>query len=420
MNPLRGRVLYVSYEFPAITETFVRREFRELHDLGIDVRAVALRPPSDPAGLGEDAQLMDKCLYLGQVGLVRGVRSLVLALLRHPMRGSSAVWLLLTGRTKPIRRWWSYAAHLLTAAVAVESIDMTETDFIHAHFAAGPASIAMFMSVLSGVPFGVTAHAYDLYAEQIALAHKLRRAAVFVTISEFNRRWLISEFGRIAEAVGVVRMGVDLDEFAMEARSEVVAGRIVSAGRLEEKKGHDTLIRACSELRRRGVEYQCAILGAGSLRVELQALVCSLGLQDEVELVGSCSVSAVRDALRTASVSALACKVAKNGDMDGIPVFLMESLALGVPVVSTTVSGIPELVDDRVGVLVSPDCPSELADALQLLLTHGTVAFQLGAAGRMRVQDEFDSKVNARRFASMVLDVVSRRRSAVPAARRSC
>ena len=232
-------------------------------------------------------------------------------------------------------------------------------------------------------------------------------ADLFITISDYNRRTLLDRYGVLAEKVEVVHCGVrsgdgdgtgdDVGDQAQAAgaRPEKTRGSrppmIVAVARLSEKKGHDILITACALLRDRGVPFRCRIVGGGEREAELQALVAGLNLDDFVELVGPLDHADAIRVLASADLGALACRVAADGDQDGIPVSLMETMALGIPVVSTKVSGIPELVHDgQNGIVVQPDDPAAFADALAALLDDANLRHEYGAAARHTVKQEFD------------------------------
>ncbi len=170
----------------------------------------------------------------------------------------------------------------------------------------------------------------------------------------------------------------------------------MAIGRLTEKKGHDTLIRACAVLRERGCDLRCRIVGGGELDGALRSLIHELRLDATVELLGPHDHTETLRLLGSARISALACRIASDGDRDGIPVSLMESMAMAIPTVSTAVSGIPELIDDgETGLLVASDDPGALADAVERLLTDEALATRLARSGRAKVEREFDADTNA-------------------------
>ena len=403
-------VLYVAYEFPSLTQTFVYREVEQLSRLGARVRVISLRRPSEDIGPYDEARrAIDQVDYVGYVSPVAGLGHLVSLLFTKPAAVLRSVGQLFAP-VSPLRLRLPFVFHLLQACYIVRTYDVTQFDLIHAHFAAGPGSIALFMSTLSGVPFGITAHAYDLFEDQVVLRAKLRHAALFVTISEFNRSWLRRRFGADAESVSVVRCGVDIAQLSLE-RTEVVRvdHRIVAVGSLNLKKGHDVLIRACGILRDQGRPFDCRIVGAGSEHHNLMALISELHLELNVTLVGALPQEAVRREIAQAEVSVLACRQSPSGDMDGIPVALMESMAMGAAVVSTTVSGLPELISSETnGLLVAPESPEQLASALARLLSDGALRARFAGEGIRTVRESFDLCANSAKLLALMESAVAK------------
>ena len=222
----------------------------------------------------------------------------------------------------------------------------------------------MYTSAISGISFTVTSHANDIFEHGLILARKAARAKYFITISEFNRRFL-KKINITDNQIRVVRCGVDLKfEGIKKEQSDKI--RICSLGRLVEKKGMPTLIEAVAILKRRGVFVNLSIAGDGPEKDKLADMVNELGVDDCVQLIGALENRDVGPWVSKHDIFALACQKDRNGDMDGIPVVLMEAMMLGVSVVSTRISGIPELViDGETGLLVEPQDPEALANAIE-------------------------------------------------------
>ena len=400
-------VLYICYESPRLSETFITNEFLTLRRSGLGVRLLAMYP-SDATGLGTaELALKAEVLCIGRPGVLAGLVGLCQALARRPGRTGRAL-LRLARSEAPPRRWLAYASHLLYACHVARRVDLSDVGLFHAHFATGPASVAMFLGLLTDKPYTVVAHAYDIYRDRMALGLKIETAAAFVTISDENRRWLIERYGDPARAVRVIHCGVDTKTLAItgDAARRAEPPLIAAVGRLDAKKGHDTLIRACGLLRDMGATFVCDIVGAGKRRAELEALVAELGLEEQVRLAGPLPHEETLRLTATASVAALACRHMADGDRDGIPVSLMEAMGLGVPVVSTRVSGIPELVHDgEDGLLVDPDDAGALAEAVGALLGDDVRRRAFGEAARRTVERDFDLAKTARTMRALLESV---------------
>ncbi len=269
--------------------------------------------------------------------------------------------------------------------------------------------MAWLASTITGLPFSFTGHAKDLYTEELnpagLLARKTAAARFVVTCTEANRTHL--EALGTGTPVHVVYHGLstdftDLTEGALD-RVPPPTLRILGVGRLVPKKGFDTWVEACALLRDAGVPFHAVIAGeSGESEAQVRALVAARGLADVVQITGPLTAAQLFAHYRTASVMSLACRVTDDGDRDGIPNVLVEAMACGTPVVSTAVSGIPELVQDGVtGLLVPPEDPAALATAWRRVADDPALAARLSAAGRDTVLERFDGDRLAGRLADL-------------------
>lgn len=396
------RVLYFVSLFPCWSETFIVREIRELLELGVDVRIVSLKHPREALVQADSHALINRVTYpmRWQTAFVRVLRQVV----RHPLLEAGALLSLTrhflrtpTALAKSLVVWWRTLALL-------PSIRAMAPDHLHAHWATYPSTAAMLASRRLGVAFSFTAHAHDIFLEDHLLAAKMRQAAFGVTISDFNRRFLTERVSPIAhECMRVVHCGV-----APAAYEYQPAGReadlIVAVGRLDAIKGFEFLVDACAILARHGQGFSCRILGEGPLRDGLQRRIDDAGLRHCVLLVGAQPQEQVRRDLLRATVFVLPSVVTPRGDRDGIPVSLMEAMAVGVPVVSTRVSGIPELVVDGVtGLVVEPGDAAALAQAMARALCEPTALLPMVREARRRVESDFDVSKEARKLHDAIL-----------------
>jgi len=370
------RVLHLVSLFPCWSETFIVREIDALLRQGVEVRILSLKHPSEKLVHPQAQQLQDRVTYPPAVGVafvrvareVLGAPRLQVRILGLIVRSLGTAPLAFV---KTLVTWWR-------ALAVAQELRRDRPDLLHAHWATYPSTAAWILSEALGTPFSFTSHAHDIFVEDHILREKLLRASFAVTISEFNRQTLREQFGpRAVRELHVIRCGVSVDEFEYrpEGREQ---GYILTVARLEEIKGLPYLVKACLLLRDRGVAVRCDIVGEGRLRREIEALIVRNGLRQVVRLRGALDQREVRELFYRASVFALPCVVTRRGDRDGVPVVLMEAMAAGVPVISTSVSGIPELVRDGVnGRLVAPGDPVALADAIQSLLGDPTLSARL-------------------------------------------
>jgi glycosyltransferase involved in cell wall biosynthesis len=398
------RVLYVVSLFPCWSETFIVREIETLVAAGADVRILSLKSPSERMVHPEAERLLARVRH--PLGLGAALVARARALARHPGAVLPVVARIAAAlATRPAE----LAKSLAAVGRALEHLDWIrefDPDVVHAHWATYPSTAAWALSKALGKPFGFTCHAHDIFVHDHLVGQKIEAADVPVTISRYNVEWLAEHRTPLARSrLRVVHCGVDLSVIPFQR-----AGRdrdlVLAVGRLDVIKGFDVLVDALGELRRQGRRVRCRIIGEGPLEADLRAAIARHGIGDTVELVGAQPQAAVREALRAATVFALPCVVAPTGNRDGIPVALMEAMACGAPVVSTRVSGIPELIEDGLeGILVPDRDPPALAAALARLLDDPALAAGLASAARAKVEREFDAAREARKLMEHFVNV---------------
>jgi glycosyltransferase involved in cell wall biosynthesis len=282
---------------------------------------------------------------------------------------------------------------------------------LHGTFGTRTTTLACVTAMLSGRDYSFTTHAYDIYRPNPSLVWKTNGARFMRTISQFNKRYIEDVYrGTEPSKVRVVYLGVDTALFCPQAPNGKPPGpvRLLAVGNLIEKKGHAVLVRACRLLLDQGYRFHCAIIGEGEQHDAIQQEVARLGLTGHVELLGGRTHDEVRRQLQQSQVFVLPCVDARNQneDLDGIPVALMEAMAQGVPVVSTTISGIPELIEDGVsGLLVPEKDEARLAGALGQLIRDKDLRAALGSGGRRRIEDRFDLAANVKRLAGLYREI---------------
>lgn len=283
-----------------------------------------------------------------------------------------------------------------------DSLSRRPPDRIHCHFAWEPAAVAMFASRLLGVPWSLTVHAADIFTPRRPglVRLMLEQARPLFTISDFDRDFIAGRWGASLGARTVVsRLGIDTGGLPPWTGS---GSRTIwcTASGLAEKKGVEVLLGACALMREELAGWRCVIAGSdreGAVLGRCRDLASSMALDGLVEFPGALPSREVLAGTAGAAAAVLPCVKAASGDMDGIPVALIEAMGMGVPVVSTRLSGIPELIEDGVsGVLVEPGDPERLAGAIRALLRDPVAAASLGRAGRARVEERFAASNHAR------------------------
>lgn len=394
------RVVYVVSLFPCWSETFIVREINELITAGVDVRIVSLKHPCEEMVQSDAKPLLDRVMYPAPrlagslAALSEVVRRPGLAL-REISRMTAALAAEPAKLVKSLVTWWR-------ALALVSPVRALKADRLHAHWATYPTTAAQSLAPRLGLPFSFTCHAHDIFVERHFVGSKLAEAAFAVTISRFNVDYLTQQVGPVAQQklkvvhCGVVPTQIPYVPFDSDARE---SGLIVSVGRLDAIKGFETLVDACAALARDEQPFRCVLIGEGPLRAKLQSRIDAAGIASQMTMPGAQPAESVRALLAQASVFVLPSRVTPEGDRDGIPVALMEAMAAGTPVVSTTVSGIPELIESgQHGLLVAPDEPAALATAINAQLQQSVQAGQMAAAARQRIEANFDVAIETARL----------------------
>lgn len=394
--PLR-RVVYVVSLFPCWSETFIVREIDALIESGVDVRIVSLKPPSETLVQRDADALLERVRHPGS-WLAAIAALLATAACRPLVLARILTHILADGWRTPVVALKSLAA-LLRALEQVAWLRDYDPDLIHAHWASYPSTAAWALARLLDKPFGFTCHAHDIFIECQLLARKIDEAAVAVTISRYNIDWLQANVtANATQRLKVVHCGVDMLDVPWQPDGRDSC-RILAVGRLDPIKGFDVLVDALARLQRSGVDFSCRLVGSGPLDAALREQARRLGVADRIEFAGAQPQDVVRGWMREATLFVLPSQIAGDGNRDGIPVALMEAMASGCAVLSTHVSGIPELVEDGIGgLLVGARDAEALAEALQRLLHDGEMRLRLATHARKRIENDFDSRTEAARL----------------------
>ncbi|MFH0964902.1 MAG: glycosyltransferase family 4 protein [Planctomycetota bacterium] len=414
-------VLFIHHTFPGLTATFVYREAKALERCGTALEHLALRRPRSEAVSAEARGFLDRTRYAEGIARPLFWAKVVGGFLRAPGRTLGIFAKLLatprTGGRGTARAILNLARGLYAAQFAGSR---RRIGHIHAPFSTDVATIAMVASEVAGVPWSFSSHtAFD----DRHLNEKVRSARFVRSISGFDRDRLIARTdGRHGGKIHVVHCGVEPGEwrFAPKART-AEPPMVFSVGTLQEKKGHAVLIEAMRGLADRGAGAKLVIAGGGDLREELRRKIDELGPAQQVELVGALPNEEVRALYDRADVFALASIVARNGDLDGIPVVLMEAMAHGIPCVSTRVSGIPELIEDgREGVLAEPGDCAGIARGIERLLSDAALRETVARNARRKIENEFNLERNAAKLAELFRQELAKRQRprSVPVVKR--
>jgi len=394
------RVGYVTKKFPRFSETFIVNEVLAQEELGTEVIVTSRRLPDDGRFHPSVSRLRNAVRYLSEGrsdALDQALRTYGAEVEDCFDRIPDALRFVRSHRLlSPLG--------LIAEAITLVAVARRERlAHLHAHFATDATTVAYLANLLSGIPYSFTAHAKDLYREGIELSlfrAKVDAARFVVTVCDANVQHITTHLAP-GSATPILRLynGVDLQLFSPGAENLQNQRKIVAIGRLVPKKGFEVLVDAAAELASRGSAFELEILGDGELMPSLRARIAELGIGEHVKLLGALPQNQVVEHLQAAAIGTLPCVVDSDGNRDALPTSLLESMGCGLPVVSTPVGGVPEIVvDGETGLLVPPGDANSLALALQSLLDAPRRARAMGAAARRRAEDLFDLRRNSRRL----------------------
>ena len=399
---------YLLKTFPKLSETFILNEILELERQGLNLHIFSLRPPQDTYNHPAVTQINAPITYIPSM-LPQSdpqVEQVLLEARQELMQSNQAGnWEEATefhtcrSEEKELNELWQ-AGYL---AREIQRLGITH---LHVHFANIPTATAELVQKICGISYSITAHAKDIYLTQPeALDRRMTKAEFVLTCTDFNRKHL-SKLSTSDTPIYLAYHGIDLTRFTLErssltksarspSQAQPVPIRLLSIGRFCEKKGFYYLLNACCFLRAKGLPFTCTIVGYGPMQDRIEQWIHDYQLDGVITLAGKLTQDQVVEQYRQSNVFVLPCIVTEDGDRDGIPNVLLEAMAMGLPVVSTNISGIGELVQsERNGLLVSERNIEDLAIALERLIHNPALRSRLGKAGQYTVCQKFALEQN--------------------------
>ncbi len=383
-------IAYVFERFPSFGQTFCYREVAEIERQGAKLRLYSIRRPTDEPEQDWDEELVRRVHYLPE-------EKLLLPEAGRTLRSEKV----LAGARRTVEKWGRQPDFLrLYQAIYIGvRLEQSGCRRVHVHFAGMASRTAYWIKQFFGIPYSFTAHANDIFAPRhfaISLDKVVAAADAIVAVSDYGASFLKQRYADSAGKVTRIYNGVDLSQFRAADFSQTIPS-VISIGRLIEKKGFGDLIDACALLKTDTRDFTCQIIGEGPLDSALRARISRLGVDDCVKLMGPCSQTKIREMLANATVFVLPCTKEQNGGMDNLPTVIMEAMAAGLPVVSTAVAGVPEMVDDgRTGLLVPERDPKALAAAIDDVISNPADARRLGSNGRTVAREKFSIETSVR------------------------
>ena len=398
--------------YPRISETFISNEILLLESLGFNIHIISMRHPRESFSHASIKKIKARVDYLPSSImnniLPLGFHNVMLALKKpgvyfKALKKAGVRWL----RTRKS----ATLKHLLQAGYLVHKY-LPGKNIIHfqAHFAHSPTSVALFSSMLSGVPFSFFAHAKDIYTSHPAqLKEKIDMAKFVVTCTKYNQRHLSELAGNSATPLFCVYHGINLDYFSPKINNTscTTPYKLLTVARMTEKKGLATIYHALTVLKDKGIEFKHTLIGQGDDEEKVIKLIEKLDLQNETELCGTLTHEDVIKYYDQSDLFVLGCQIAENGDRDGIPNVMAESMAMDLPVVATNVSGLPEFLEDRIsGMMVPPKDYKALAFAMETILKDDKLRKKVTLEARNRIIKSFNNKILVKDLAQVYCDMI--------------
>lgn len=393
--PVLGMILK---GYPRISETFILNEISLLEELGLSIHIFSMRRPRESFSHSIVKRIKARVDYLPETFLT----SLPLLLPPNLLLAAKSPESYKAAFTSACRRFlrskkMATFKHFFQAGYLVEKLlPESNISHFHAHFAHSPTSVAFFANLLCGIPFSFTAHAKDIYTSNPdQLAEKMDMAKFVVTCTEYNKNYLSRIADSSKQSVYRIYHGIDIELFSNSNVniSPKPPYRILTVSRLTAKKGLPTVFRALGILRDKGISFQHTLIGDGEDRKEILELVKSLKLGSNTRWLGAQTQDVVIEEYSNSDIFVIGSEIAASGDRDGIPNVCVESMAMGIPVVATRVSAIPELIEnEKTGLLVEPGNPAEMAIAMERLLTDQKLRKDVIHSARQRVCHDFNNR----------------------------
>ncbi|ABR73440.1 colanic acid biosynthesis glycosyltransferase WcaL [Actinobacillus succinogenes] len=393
-NTQQSSPLYIGYvlkRYPRFSETFVVNEILAHERAGTKIDIFALGPV-------QETHFQD---------VISQVRAPVYRL-TDKQRNAESLWALFRNGFAQLPDFAGKLSkatgsiHEVAQAIQIAlEIQKNGIQHLHAHFGTQAATVARQAAIFAGIGYTFTAHAKDIYyqyEESTELAAKMRDSSATVTVSDYNLAYLREQYGEDASKVVRIYNGMDLNKFPYLPYIRRKP-HILAVGRLVAKKGFHILLEALALLKQQKIDMSCTLVGAGILQTKLEEQIKALAIEDVVSMVGPMPQQDIIRIMQQANMVVAPCVISDDGDRDGLPTVLLESMALGTPVISTQVAGIPELVkDNETGLCVTSQNPQLLADAIKRLLGDRRLCQTLSKNGRALIEREFDEDRNAARL----------------------
>jgi glycosyltransferase involved in cell wall biosynthesis len=389
------KTAYILLWFPKPSETFVFREVMNLWKFGLPLKVFTLYGEITQGLSEEMASVSDRVERLG-ISHAKSIHRHFLYWWKRDRRLTAEVLGTLSfdrwsGPEKTGENLWAFFCGFALA----RRFEEEGIEHIHAPWASGPATAAWTASRLTGIPFSFTGRAWDIFTRDEGLPDKLKAATLVRSETGYNIGYLGELLGGDTSKIHLTYNGIPLTARGESPVPMVPPYKLLALGRFVGKKGYEYLLEACGILQDEGVDLHLNLVGDGPLRSKLEKLAQKTGIRERVSFPGFLSYDRVSELFHSADIFVMPSVVYSNGDRDGIPTVIMESLMHRVPVIATDVSGIPEVIEDRVtGLLIPPRDSAAIAEAVRTMISDRDAALATAERGRSKVREQFDPERN--------------------------
>ena len=396
-----AKLAYLTSQYPAASHTFIRREIAGLRNLGWTIETFSIRPPGpDETRSDADRSEYDRTTYILKQPVLAFLSAHLGMLLSRPADYLKTLGLALSHRPPGARGLFLACAHFAESILLAKELQRLDVRHLHNHFANSAATVGLLASRLLGIGWSFTMHGISEtdYPAGMLLGRKIEAADFVVCVSWFGRAQGMRLVGPEQwDKMQVVRCGIPLDNLPLRKPESPAEKAIVCVGRLSPEKGQAGLLEAFATVRTKHLGTSLVLAGDGPDRANLEAIVESLGLTDAVKFVGRLTEEEALAEIARSDVFVL------PSFMEGLPIVLMEAMAIGVPVIASRVAGIPELIEDgKSGLLFTPSNWKELGDCLDRLLSEEVLRSTLAEQARDKVVAEFDGRKSAASMAQLM------------------
>jgi glycosyltransferase involved in cell wall biosynthesis len=394
------RIAYFINQYPKVSHSFIRREIQALELLGLTVQRIAIRGWDEQLVDADDIREREQTQFVLKAGWLNFMFSIIKAIASNPLRFFSALKLAIKMGWHAERPLPYHLIYLAEACQIVPWMKAFGASHVHAHFGTNSTEVVMLANVLGGPAYSFTVHGPEEFDKPVflGLPEKIRRSAFVVAISSYGKsqlfRWIDHDFW---PKVKIVHCGLEKSFYNISPSPVIANSRLVCVGRLCEQKGQLLLIEAVNCLAQKGIKFELVLAGDGEMRPEIERMISAYGLKDSIRITGWISSQQVRDEILNS------CALVLPSFAEGLPVVLMEAMALRRPVISTYVAGIPELVIPKSnGWLVPAGSVSELVDAMKDMLSKSSAELAaMGDAAYLRVTERHTIDTEAKKLAEL-------------------